>query len=85
MFWQQCYEFHRLRGGKKESGVGAVSSVMFYLLLRVTVIHFFGQADVSAWLFEQWQLLGPAGSEMHSREISWYSAFVKMTADVNSL
>lgn len=70
---------------KKEGGVGAVTSAVFYLLLSVTLLHFFCQADVGAWLFEQWQLLGTAVSKIHSQEISWYSAFLKMAADVNSL
>lgn len=33
--------------------MGTVTSAVFYLLLSVTLIHFFCQADVGAWLFEQ--------------------------------
>lgn len=53
---------------KKRSGVSAVTSTIFYLLLSVSLGPFFGQAIVGAWLFEQWQLLGTALSKMHSQE-----------------
>lgn len=39
--------------GKKKGGVGTVTSAVFYLLLSVSLICFFGQAVVGAWLFEQ--------------------------------
>lgn len=50
--------------------MGAVTSVIFYLLLSVTLLHFFCQADVGVWLFEHLELLGTAVSKMHSRETS---------------
>lgn len=50
--------------------MGPLTSVIFHLLLSVTLRHFFCQVDVGAWFFEQRELLGTAVSKMYTQEIS---------------